>query len=189
MAVELEAKVKVPDHDVVRQKLLEAGAVSRGVTMETNRFFDDAGGRLKAGDSGLRVRTNANAERGSAGHVVTFKGPRQPGAYKTREEIEFTVDDPAAATAVFARLGYPLNMSFEKRRESYELGGCKVELDTLPAGLGTYVEVEGETEQKVAAVLDQLGLVDEPVVTDSYASMIGKHLTQTGAAAREVKFA
>jgi predicted adenylyl cyclase CyaB len=186
MPLELEAKVKVLDHDMVRQKLRESGATSLGVTMETNRFFDGPGGSLKSADSGLRIRTNARGE--CATHVVTFKGPRQPGPYKTREEIEFTVDDPVATAAVFTKLGYGLNLSFQKRRESYELAGCKVELDTLPADLGTYVEVEGATDQAVASVLTQLGLVDEPVVTDSYASMIGRYLQQTPGV-REVKFA
>ena len=40
MAVEIEAKMSVPNLDVVRGRLRELGADGGGRTFETNTFFD-----------------------------------------------------------------------------------------------------------------------------------------------------
>ena len=142
-----------------------------------------------AADQGLRLRTNASAEEPtSVNHVVTFKGPRQAGIYKTREELEFAVSDVDAAASLFTRLGFPQSLSFEKRRESWRLGGCKVELDTLPADLGTFVEVEGENEASVRAVLQQLHLAEAQPLSEGYASMIMTYLKKTANASSTLTF-
>ena len=185
MGVEIEAKMRAADLSAVRDRLKAAGAMRVGLVTETNRFFEASDRRLAAEDQGLRLRTNTNAETGAAEHVVTFKGPRQPGPFKTREELEFTVGDAAACAAVLARLGYPHQLMFEKRRESWSLDGCKVELDELPH-LGTFVEVEGRDEAAVQAVRQKIGLADEPSLQEGYASMVAKHLEKTGG--RELRF-
>lgn len=185
MGVEIEAKMRAADLSAVRDRLTAAGASPLGVVVETNRFFEAADRRLGAEDQGLRLRTNTDAATGAAEHVVTFKGPRQPGPFKTREELEFTVGDAAACAAVFARLGYPHELMFEKRRESWSLGGCKVELDELPV-VGTFVEIEGADEASVQAVRQTLGLAREESLQEGYASMVAKHLETTGG--RELRF-
>ena len=185
MGVEIEAKMRAADLSVIRGRVAAAGAVRLGIVIETNRFFEAADRRLGAEDQGLRLRTNTHAETGSAEHVVTFKGPRQPGPFKTREELEFAVGDAAACAAVFARLGYPHELMFEKRRESWALGGCKVELDELPV-IGTFVEIEGTDEASVQAVRQRLGLEHEESLQEGYASMVAKHLAATGG--RELRF-
>lgn len=187
MAVEIEAKMRVGDLAVVRDRLRSAGAARVGVTVETNRFFEAADNRLGSADQGLRLRTNTNADTGAAEHVVTFKGPRRPGAFKTREELEFVVGDVDACVAVFARLGYPPELTFEKRRETWTLDGCKVELDELPPPIGTFVEIEGEGEAAVQAVRQKLGLAGEPSLQEGYASMVAAHLARVGG--RELEFA
>ena len=185
MPVEIEAKMRAPDLAVVRDRLRAVGAARVGLTNETNRFYDAPGGRLSAADQGLRLRTNADADTGSAEHVVTFKGKRQPGKFKTREELEFAVSDAAAAAAVFERLGYPPTQTFETRRETWTLDGCEVVLDELPQ-LGTFVEIEGADEATVQAVRERLGLADEPSLTEGYASMVAKEFAKTGG--RELRF-
>jgi predicted adenylyl cyclase CyaB len=185
MGIEIEAKMRVADHEAVRRQLREVGATRKGLTRETNRFFDGPGRRLASADQGLRLRTNTNSETGDAAHVVTFKGPRQAGKFKTREELEFATDDVDATATIFQHLGYPLELSFEKRRETWELDGCKVELDELPH-LGTFVEVEGPDERIVESVRAKLGLQNEPSISEGYASMVAKHLKKAGG--RELKF-
>lgn len=185
MAVEIEAKMRAPDHEAVRSALRAAGATFVGRTVETNRFYDAPGGKLRAADNGLRLRTNTDADTGVATHVVTFKGPRQAGKFKTREELEFTTDDVDATAAVFERLGYPAELTFAKRRESWTLDRCKVELDEMPV-LGTFVEVEGEDEAAVEGVRAKLGLQDEPSIGKGYASMVAEHLAKVGG--RELTF-
>ena len=169
MPLEIEIKLRVADHDLVRDRLRAAGAERVGVVTETNRFFDD--GSLAAGGCGLRVRTNA----GDAGqrHVVTFKGPRQPGELKIREEIEFDTNDAAATAAVLEKLGLSPALSFAKTRETWRLGGCTVELDDLPE-LGRFTEIEGPTEAAVLAVRSTLGLDDAAVEPEGYATLIAR---------------
>lgn len=185
MGVEIEAKMRIADLDAVRARLKAVGATFKGRTQEVNRFFDAPDGRLGSADRGLRLRTNTNADTGTASHVVTMKGPRQQGAFKTREELEFTVDDVDAAAAVFTHLGYPLNLSFEKRRESWELDGCKIELDELPV-FGTFVEIEADSESAIVSLQQKLGLAGEPNISTGYASMVARHLGSTGG--RELRF-
>ena len=43
-------------------------------------FLDTKGRSLLAADEGLRLRTNLSVETGRAAHVITHKGPQQPGA-------------------------------------------------------------------------------------------------------------
>src|SRR5687767_8735008 len=141
MAVEIEAKMSVESFDAVRAKLRELGATVAGSHFEVNTFFDTAERGLLARGEGLRLRLNRDAATGHETYVVTYKGPRRPGPLKSREEIEFGVSPGAAAADLFERLGYQRTMSFEKRRETWELGGCKVELDEVPV-LGRFIEVE-----------------------------------------------
>src|SRR5688500_13617029 len=132
MAVEIEAKMAVESVDAVRAKLRETGATPAGSHFEVNTFFDTAERGLLACGEGLRLRLNRDAATGSETHVVTFKGPRRAGPLKSREEIEFDISSGGAAAELFERLGYRRTLSFEKRRETWELDGCKVELDEVP---------------------------------------------------------
>ena len=179
MGVEIEAKMRVLDLESVRVTLRAVGGQYVGVTREINRFYDTPDHRLRAGDQGLRVRTNTNERTGEASHVVTFKGPRRPGKLKTREELEFETSDLVATAAMLERLGYTRELSFEKRRESWSLGGCKIELDELPQ-LGTFVEVEGSDEETVEQVRTQLTLNTLPSISEGYASMVATLLEQRG---------
>lgn len=183
MAVEIEAKMSVPNLDVVRERLRQLGAEGGGRTNETNTFFDTEDRSLLAADEGLRLRRNRDEASGNDEHVITYKGPRQHGALKSREEVELTVGDYDDAVHLLERLGFVRMLSFEKRRESWKLGGCKVELDELPY-LGTYVEVEGPNEATVLAVRDQLGLSDRPVVKTSYIAMLMGYLQERGIQSR-----
>ena len=179
MPVETEAKMVVEDLEAVRARLGEAGATLLGRFHEINTFFDTEDRALLAGDEGLRLRINRDRETGRAENIVTFKGPLQVGALKTREEIEVTVGEPDQMAALFERLGYVRMMSFEKRRDSWKMADCKVELDELPH-LGSFVEVEGPGERAVLKVRERLGLSDRPIVKTSYVAMLVGHLKQHG---------
>ena len=70
-------------------------------------------------------------------------------------------------------------LSFEKRRETLELDGCKVELDELPH-LGSFVEIEGPDEEAVLRVREKLGLADRPIVKTSYIALLMGYLQERG---------
>lgn len=178
----------VADLDDVRARLRELGAEPRRRVFETNTFFDTEDRSLLASDQGLRLRRNVDRDTSAEEHVITYKGPRQQGPLKSREEVELTVANSEAAVLLLERLGFARMLSFEKRRESWRLGGCKVELDELPH-LGSFVEVEGPAEQPVMAVREQLGLVDRPIIRSSYIALLMGHLQERGRATKVVTFA
>jgi len=179
MGQELEAKMQVPDHEPLRSRLRAAGGERLGACMELNTFFDSADRALVAQDKGLRVRHTCDFATGAERHVMTYKGPQQDGALKNREEVEFVVDDGEQAALLLERLGYAPTLSFEKRRESWKLDDCLIELDELPQ-LGRFVEIEGPDEEAVLAVRETLELDDRPLVKQSYIAMVDALLKSTG---------
>ena len=187
MAVETEAKMKVPSHMATREKLRQLGATPAGEHREINTFFDTHDRSLVSADKGLRLRVNRNITSGHSEAIVTFKGPRLGGKFKSREETEFTVDSPENVAAMLTMLEFEQVLSFEKKRESWKLEGCKVELDEVPH-LGTFVEVEGPGDAQVTTVREKLGLGSAPIVTASYAAMLTTHLQEHGMSDRVVVF-
>jgi adenylate cyclase class 2 len=173
---EIEAKMKVDDLDVIRRRLKSARAKTAGDRLETNIFFDTPKDSLRRTDKGLRLRTHRDMKTGKTEFVVTYKGPRQKGKLKIRQEIEFKVDDPAATTAALAALGFQISISFQKRRTMFRLQKCEVALDDLPC-LGTFVEIEGPTSAAVMRVRKLLQLNKEALISDSYASMMSRYLS------------
>lgn len=170
MAVELECKVRVVSHEAVREKLRAAGAQYLGRVVEENRLFDDHDGRLITAGSGLRVRATRVLDGRDAAATLTYKGPPAPSAFKRREEVEVQISDPKAVTHILHALGFRERIIFEKRRESWLLPPCRVELDELPK-FGSFVEVEGPDEDAIRLALATLGATDGEHVAESYAAI------------------
>ena len=187
MAVEIEAKMKVADLALVKQRLITCGATLIGEFLERNTFFDTEDRSLLAADEGLRLRQNHDLNTGKSVCIMTFKGPRQHGQLKSREETETTVGSFTDASGLIERMGYTKVLSFEKRRDSWSLGGCEVELDNLPR-LGTFVEIEGPKDEVVLRVRELLQLTDRPLVRASYIAMLMTHLQEAGDTSHEVLF-
>ena len=176
MAVEIEAKMKLADREAMIQRLKSAGGSVVEELFETNVFFDTPDGSLRNSDSGLRVRSEVNVNEPEASRVViTHKGPRLPGPIKQRAETEMDVLDPDDAAALFEALGFAEQIRFEKRRQRWRLDDCTIELDELPE-IGRFIEIEGPGEEPVMAVRRKLGLADEPMIREGYASMVATFL-------------
>ena len=187
MPVEIEAKLKVDDLEPVRQKLRDVGAAPSGKVLETNTFLDTPDQALYHAGKGFRLRANRDASTSQSTHILTFKGPRQPGALKKREEIEVAVHDSDAALSLLQSLGYVIILSFEKRRETWKLGNCKIELDEVPH-LGPFVEIEGPDDQSIIRAREQLNLNDRPTITEAYVGLLIEHLKSRGRSEREIRF-
>ena len=184
MGNEIEAKMRVPDHGPLRERLRDARATRLGTVMELNTFFDAPDRALLAADKGLRVRYTCDFETGDQRHVITYKGPQQEGQVKNREEVEIVADDGEQASLLLQRLGYAPTLSFEKRRETWRLDECEIVLDELPQ-LGCFVEIEGPDEEAVLEVRESLDLDDRPLVKQSYISMVDELLKSTGSTTLE----
>jgi len=104
----------------------------------------------------------------------------EPGPYKSREEIEFNVDDAVAFESVLRRIGYQRGFRYEKFRtkfraqdhafSSQEVQGI-VTLDETP--MGVFIELEGP-EYWIDAAAAVLGFAREQFLTASYASLYGE---------------
>ena len=187
MPVEIEAKMKVPDLAQVRSCLKEHDAESKSSVLETNTFFDTEDRSLLAKDQGLRLRHAKDLRTHAEISTITFKGPRQHGQLKSREERELGVSSVKEAMALLELLGFSRVLTFQKRRESWMLEGCHVELDELPY-LGVFVEIEGPNEKSVLKVREILHLNDRPLLKASYIALLMTHLQEKGINDRVVTF-
>jgi len=187
MPNEIEAKMKVEDFDQVRHALAKAGAKRTGSVLETNTFFDSKEKNLVAKDTGLRLRRKRDDASGQEKFIITVKGPQGAGELKNRPEAEVGVEDGQDAKAVLEALGYSETLSFEKRRESWKLDQCKIELDEMPV-LGKFVEIEGPDEKAVMAVRERLGMKDDALIRTGYATMLARYLKEANESRRSVTF-
>ena len=169
--LEIEAKIKIDDFSPIRSRLKALDAQLIGQHHETNIFLDTPDKKLLSADSGLRLRRNHNFQNNKTQFVLTFKGPRLPGQVKARQEYETEVSSDENTLSLLSCLGFVPTLRFEKNRESWKLGDCKVELDDLPK-LGRFVEIEGPDEARVLEVRGLLGLGSEPMIHESYAALL-----------------
>lgn len=185
MPREIELKLRVASHDAVRQALGDRGAtlVRRGV--ETNRIYDRRDGSLRRKGYGLRVRSVVCADGADLPAVLTVKGPRAPGVLKSRQEWETTIGSAETMHAMLAALGFAKILEYEKRRESWRLGDCLVELDG-PPHIGLFVEIEGPTERVIERTRRDLGLAGAEAVADSYPKLMMDYCQEHGIVDRVV---
>ena len=183
MPLEIEAKFRVESHDPVREALRTAAARRLGVVREWNIILDAADASLQAKGCGLRIRSTrpekATERSGEHKATLTFKGPRQSGEFKSREELEVEVSDAEQTRVLLARLGFVPVLQYEKRRESWQLEDCRVELDE-PAKIGRFVEIEGPGERSVQRARERLGLGDTTVTQASYVQMLIEYCEREG---------
>ena len=187
MPVEIEAKMKVADHLRIRARLEECSGERKSAVLETNSFYDTEDRSMLAKDQGLRLRHTSDLQTQAEQAIITFKGPRLQGVLKNRDEHELIVASAKDAAVLLESLGFKRVVTFQKRRESWMLEGCHVELDELPH-LGTFVEIEGPSEKKVLHVRELLQLSDKPLIHASYIALLTTHLQERGISERIVTF-
>ncbi len=158
---EIEAKFYVRDLKAIEARLLALGAtctVSRG--FEYNLRFDDSQNSLNRQHKVLRLRRFDDVR-------LTFKGPaEQIGGALARTEIELVVNDFDTAQQFIESLGYRVFGVYEKYRAMYDLEGTMVTLDELP--YGHFVEIEGESPEKIRAIALKLALNPAAAIPASY---------------------
>ncbi len=180
MAREIEVKLGPIEPEPVRQRLLRLAGPLVGSGLEVNCIFDTPDRSLLNADCGLRIRefepTGPSSGPGPPARRawLTYKGPRRPGQPKVREELETAVDNPASLAEILRQLGYRQVVVYQKRRQTWHLGGCEVALDELP-GLGWWVEIEGPDEAAVMHVRQRLGLSGLEPVTQTYVELAVAH--------------
>lgn len=181
MTREIEAKIRVPDLQPLRQRLAALGADDLGMHREKNWVLDDQAGSLRQREMLLRVRSV-----GGPGGVLTVKRPVEDGEFKTREEVECGVDSAATLLAQLQFLGYAVNWIYEKNRHEWRWRDCAVALDECPE-IGCFIEIEGEPAN-IRAVCADLRLDPAAHLGDNYLKLWMKHLETLGDPKRDMLF-
>jgi adenylate cyclase class 2 len=173
MPTEVEVKFRVEDPEALAGRLRDHGAVEGAEEIQSDLYLAHPARDFARTGEAFRLRRDG--ER----NYLTYKGPRQPGPTKTREEIEVPIapgeDGRAAMSALLDRLGFRPVKEIRKHRRTFQRTVSErpmtVVLDRVE-GLGDFAEVEalsrGDEDLPAAqqAVLDlarDLGLtVIEP---------------------------
>jgi uncharacterized protein YjbK len=90
---EREFKLGIPDAAAASALIERAGGRADPPVVQENHFFDSSAGGLRARRIGLRIR------REDGRHILTLKGPSEPGAdarLSVRAELECALDEPRA---------------------------------------------------------------------------------------------
>jgi adenylate cyclase class 2 len=149
--------------------------------LEIDQLYDRPGDELRTTNRLLRLR-NAGGK-----WTVTYKGPRQPDRYKSREEIESDVLDGAAFTQILIALGYSPTFRYEKFRTKFTAASEPglVTLDETP--IGAFMELEGPgywIDQTAAS----LGFHAADYVTLSYAALYQEYRLSHPEVSKDMRF-
>ena len=183
MNIEIEAKLKVNSLEEVEHRLTEAGAEFEQERLQTDYHFDDADRTLQKTDRCLRLRRQLVND--SEKFFLTYKGAKEKSSFKRRQEIEVEIAQGNSVLNLFSALGYEKVLTIQKKRLTWRLGDCIVALDQLPL-IGSFVEIEGPDEQKIAAVQETLGLSRFSHIREGYAALIRDKLAELGKEQKEV---
>ncbi len=168
--MEIEIKARAPIG--IRETLRNLGAAPSVKVIQRDVYFNHPQRDFEETDEALRIRY----EDGRT--FMTYKGPKVDKKTKTREEIEFSIDDGRKAESMLEKLGFRRSVEVSKRRETYILEGIRICLDDVEK-LGFFVEIETEgydTEEnrkKLFEIGDRLGLKN--YIRKSYLEMILKN--------------
>jgi adenylate cyclase class 2 len=180
MAIETEIKLSLPDPSGFRRRLVALGAeLAVARHFEDNLVLDFPGGVLKGRGCVVRLR------RAGGRSILTYKGPaRAQGPFKSREEIETTVADGAAALVILERLGLETWFRYQKFREEYRVdlpgfvsGTLHVAVDETP--VGAYAELEG-TEEGIRELAGALGFSETDFLRESYYTLHARRRRESG---------
>jgi predicted adenylyl cyclase CyaB len=163
----IEVKIRVRELAPIRVAVLAAGARSRGVEAQIDRYYELAGGRRVK----LRVRDGATAE------MIRYDRPETSGVRASTYEVT-PVRDPDAGVCMVPK-DAPVSI-VRKRRELLVIDNVRIHLDDVD-GLGTFLELEAVVDpahdddtcrRQVSALLDTLGLATIEPIRASYGELV-----------------
>ncbi len=160
MQTEIEAKFLDVNHDVVRSRLVEAGARRvRPNQLMKRKNFDFPDRRLEKKGGWVRVRDEGSKV------TLSYKQLNDRTLHGTKE-VNITVDDFDTACLFLDSIGLEMQSYQETRRESWRLGEVEIELDEWP-WIPPFVEVEGPSQKDIEDTAKKLGLDWESAVHGS----------------------
>ncbi len=190
---EVEIKVKILDPNAMREAFLKNGGKYVTSLSHEDTYFNLPKGLrdFKQTDEALRVRKSVkfdknNREKTEEGkHFLSYKGKKIDTSTKTRQEIEFEIEDGDKMKQIFKTLGFIEVFTVKKERELFEFiynnYHIEVLIDYLPILKTSFVEVEylakseGELNDARDLLFDFLrvfGFTKEESITKSYLELI-----------------
>lgn len=151
METEFEAKFYPVDKTKYRAKLLSLGAVLKVPERKMQRSLIDHRKYPQLKASYIRVRDEGNLVRLSA-KIFTS----QSGKLTDQKETDVIVSDYHKCIEIIEMLGLKFTLSQENLRETWELEGAEITIDTWP-GLDPYSEIETSSEAEVKRLAEKLG--------------------------------
>jgi adenylate cyclase, class 2 len=170
IVLEIEMKFRCADWAAVQKKLSIYQSVVSEPSRDVDHYFNAPDRDFAVTDEVVRLR------RASSRHVLTYKGPKQAAAVKTRVEIELPLaegpDVSADAVRFLSGLGFRPIAVVSKTRTTYTFQRNGFNIHTCfddVGAIGKFVEVEivstpekaGEARKELAALAAELQLVDE----------------------------
>jgi predicted adenylyl cyclase CyaB len=139
--VEIEVKIKVGDHALLKEELLNLGArLEKERFRETNILYDYPSQLLYKKKQALRLRKIGSKT------FLTFKGtPQKSRKFKIREEYETEVKNERQTKKILKALGLVPIFSYQKQRTVFRKGHLKICLDEL--AIGNFMELEGKRNE------------------------------------------
>jgi adenylate cyclase class 2 len=165
-----EVELKSRCHDVVRikQNLAGSGFSFTQEIEEHDLYFNHPQRNFISTDEAIRLRRSGDS------CILTYKGPRNPGIFKTREEIESVADFEGMRT-ILVRCGFVESGQVIKKRELYSLNHITACIDDV-RGLGHFVELEIITDDRNHAENELLGIARQVGLSEfiqtSYLTML-----------------
>lgn len=149
MNIEYEATFPNIDKDEIRKKLAKAGAVlvkkeflQKRVTFDLPKGHEIKGAWMRVRDEGDKVTMSFKIVDGDK--------------ISDQKEAQLIVDNFSVAEEILLSIGCPKRAYQETKREIWDLDNVEITIDEWPF-LEPFVEVEGESEEKVKNVSQKIG--------------------------------
>jgi len=148
---EVEIKILEIDKKEIIDKLKKAGAKKIFEGDVENIFYDFENKRLFSQGKKLRLRKLGDRFQ------LTFKGKKEKGVAKIRDEYEVYFDDDTPIKKILEELGLrEINRYCVKHRISFVIEDVRFEIDDFKK-IPAYLEIEGPSVKKIKKYVKKLG--------------------------------
>ena len=170
--LEIEIKVRVPDINEVRDRIIAKGGILSETLTEHDTYYNAPHRDFGVTDEALRLRETRIKT------TVTYKGPKNTilGS-KIREELNLEIPDPATFDKIITHLGFFPVAIVRKKREYYRCDDFTISLDQVE-GLGDFIEIELITANDPASAAERVDIMAKEIgvtgerITVSYLELL-----------------
>lgn len=149
MKREVEVKILNVDPVKLRKNLKKLGAIRVFSPTVFREIYWESPSEERAYSS-FRLRSEGKR------NFLTLKMKKDDQHFEIRDEFEVEVGDFSMTMRILELAGFKVFREREKRREEYQIGTIKIEIDEYPK-MKPYMEIEASHKKDVLTLLKQLG--------------------------------